>query len=646
MSKKAIGIDCGTGFSAVAVVENGTPVVITNSEGSRTTPSVVGIKDGERKVGESARRQRVVNPKNTITTIKRFMGVDYDKCKDIIKHMPYEVVNSNGKPRVKVDDRDYSPEEITSYILNKMKKTAEDYLGESVEDAVITVPAWFDNAAREATKLAGEMCGLNVLRVINEPTAAVLASDIDVSNGDKKVMVADIGSGTTDFSICELSEGVTEVLASHGDVFLGGTDFDNAIADWMVSELKSETGIDISKDAQAMQRVLEAAEKAKIELSSTTSTDISLPYIAMNVAENVPVHLYKTLTRAKMEQLTSHLVDKIIDCGVTAMKDANVSYDELDCILLVGGQSRSLAVQTALKNTFRAELNKSVNPDEAVAIGAAIQANTLVGGEGAGDMLLLDITPLTLGIETEHGVMTPIVEANTTIPCKRSQIFSTAADNQPSVDIRVLQGERPLARDNKEIGLFRLDGIMPARRGVPQIEVSFDISADGIVTVSAIDKATNKEQHITIESKNSISDEEIERIKAEAKQHEEEDKKTREKLEKANKCEGLIYSTEQSLESLKDKVTDDDVKFFNEKLEELKKMKESDDYSGFENIEKEVQARWHLISAKAYGKQGEANGTAFENAFTNGNFADMFGGMQGANNQQSNDDTVEVQDAK
>ena len=650
MAKKAIGIDLGTGFSAVAIVEAGKPVVITNSEGSRTTPSVVSLKDGERKVGESARRQRVVNPKETITTIKRFMGVEYDKCGDIIKNVPYEVVNSNGKPRVKVEGREYSPEEISSFIINKMKQTAEDYLGEKVEDAVITVPAWFDNAARESTKLAGEMCGLNVLRVINEPTAAILASEIDVKNGEKKVLVADIGSGTTDFSVCELSEGITEVLASHGDVFLGGTDFDNEITNWIIDQFKEEYNVNLKEDSQALQRILEAAEKAKIELSSTTSTEINLPYIT--AIDGQHVHLVKTLTRAKFEQLTSHLVDKIIACGVEAMKQAKVKNKELECVLLVGGQTRSTAIQEALSKEFGVALNKSVNPDEAVAIGAAIQANTLVGGEGAGEMLLLDVTPLTLGIETMGGVMTPLVEANTTIPTKKTQIFSTAVDNQPAVTINVLQGERPLARDNKSIGLFNLDGIAPARHGVPQIEVTFDIDANGIVTVSAVDKATNKEQHITIENKNSLSQEEVDRIKREAEEHAEEDKKTKEKLEVANKCESLIYSTEQMIDNLKDHVTEEDKTFFNGKMNILKEMKEKDDYSGFEDVEKEVQERWYAISAKAYSQnQGAQGGT---NSFGNGfNADDLFksGAFSGAAQAQpteepKQDNDVEIQDAE
>lgn len=641
MNKKvAISVDLGTGNSCTAVIENGKPVVVVNSEGKRTTPSVVSLKNGERKVGDAANRQRVVNPMETIYNIKRFMGNDYDACSEVISRVPYKVNNVNGKPRIEVEGREYSPEEISSFILNKMKKTAEDYLGETVTDAVITCPAWFDNAAREATKLAGEMCGLNVLRIINEPTAAILASNITATKKEQKVMVADIGCGTTDFSVCDISDGVVEVLASKGDVFLGGSDFDNAISQWLIDSFKSENEIDLSKDKQALSRIIEAAEKAKIELSSSTSTDINLPYIT--VKDGVPVHLTQTITRAKLEQLTINLVNKIIKCGEEALKAASINKSDLDCILLVGGQSRSLAIQEALSKTFGVELNKSVNPDEAVAMGAAIQANTLIGGENASDILLLDVTPLTLGIETMGGVMTSIVEENTTIPCEKKQIFTTASDNQPSVTIRVLQGNRPMAKDNKEIGVFNLDGIMPARRGTPQIEVSFSLDANGILTVTAKDKATGKEQHITIENNNSLSQEEIERIKREAKEHEAEDTKARQEIEKQNHCEGLIYATEKQVADSDSLFTQEDKDFFNDKLNVLKDMQKSKDYSNLQTVELEIQGRWHIITDKAYG-----NGQQSQDNPLN----DIFFGQKGNSNTTTTntnvgDDDAEVQNAK
>ena len=634
---KAIGIDCGTGNCCVSTIENGKPVVIANSEGSRTTPSVVCLKNGEHKVGQAANRQRVVNPLETIYNIKRFMGNDYSACKEVISRVPYKVNNVNAKPRIEVEGREYSPEEITSFILNKMKKTAEDYIGETVTDAVITCPAWFDNAAREATKLAGEMCGLNVLRIINEPTAAILASNIVTTDKEKKVMVADIGCGTTDFSVCDISDGVVEVLASKGDVFLGGSDFDNAIAEWLISEFKNENGIDLHNDKQALSRIIEAAEKAKIELSTSASSEINLPYIT--VKDSTPIHLTKTLTRAKLEQLTKNLVDKIIACGKKALEAAKINKNELDCILLVGGQSRSIAIQEALSKEFGTELNKSVNPDEAVSIGAAIQANTIIGGSNASDILLLDVTPLTLGIETMGGVMTTLVEANTTIPCERKQIFTTAASNQTSVQIHVLQGERPMAKDNKSLGIFSLDGIMPAPRGVPQIEVSFSLDANSILTVSATDKATGKEQHITIENKNSLSQEEIERIKQEAKEHEAEDKKVKEQAEKQNRCESLIYQTEQGIKEHETMLNQEDKDFFNGKIEELNDMKKNSDYINLSNVENEINNRWYGITSKAYGNGSQqASGS---NPFDN--FAQNF--TQNTSNS-TDDSDAEVQDAK
>lgn len=639
MNKVIAGCDLGTGNSCVAVIENGKPIVVANAEGNRTTPSVVNLKDGERKVGTIANRQRIVHPKETIYNVKRFMGCKYNDCSEIINKVTYDVKNVNGLPRIVVDGREYSPEEISSYIVQKMKKTAEDYLGKTVTDMVITCPAWFDNAAREATKLAGEMCGINVLRVINEPTSAILASNLAKSEKGIKVMVADIGQGTTDFSVCDIEDGVVEVLASKGSTFLGGSDWDNAIADYLVQGFKEENGIDLSKDPQAMQRIIEVAEKAKIELSSSATTEINLPYITVN-AENTPLHLIKTLTKAKMEQLTSHLVDEVIKYGHESLKEANISANELNCILLVGGQSRSNAIQEALTREFKVELNKSVNPDEAVALGAAIQANIIVGGEGANDILLLDVTPLTLGIETEGGVLTPIVEANTTIPCKRSQIFTTAMDNQPSVTISVLQGERPMAKDNKMVGMFNLDGIAPARRGVPQIEVTFDIDANGIVSVSAVDKATGKEQHITIENSNSLSKEEVERIKREAEEHAAEDAKTKERLENVNKAESIILQSEKMIEDFKDKndiLTEEDKTYLNGKIDELKKMKEDSHFDNLENTIKEVQERLYAISAKAYGQQnGDANtnGGFDPNMFAN--FAQNFGGGNTTNTTNNN----------
>ena len=650
MSKVIAGCDLGTGNSCVAVIEAGKPIVVANAEGSRTTPSVVSLKDGERKVGTAANRQRIVHPKETIYNVKRFMGCKYDDCSEIINKVTYDVKNVNGLPRIAVDGREYSPEEISSYIVQKMKKTAEDYLGQTVTDMVITCPAWFDNAAREATKLAGEMCGVNVLRVINEPTSAILASNLAKTEKGIKVMVADIGQGTTDFSVCDIEDGVVEVLASKGSTFLGGSDWDNAIADYLVKGFKEENGIDLSKDPQAMQRILEAAEKAKIELSSSTTTEINLPYITVNT-ENTPLHLIKTLTKAKMEQLTSHLVEEVIKYGHESLKEANISANDLNCILLVGGQSRSNAIQEALTREFKVELNKSVNPDEAVALGAAIQANIIVGGEGASDILLLDVTPLTLGIETEGGVLTPIVEANTTIPCKRSQIFTTAMDNQPSVTISVLQGERPMAKDNKMVGMFNLDGIAPARRGIPQIEVTFDIDANGIVSVSAVDKATGKEQHITIENSNSLSKDEVERIKREAEEHAAEDAKTKERLENANKAEGIILQTEKLIDDFKDKndiLTEEDKTYLNSKIDELKKMKENSNFDNLENTIKEVQTRLYTISAKAYGQQnGGTNTTGGFDPNMFANFAQNFGGGNTstnttANNTNSEPDVEEV----
>ena len=621
---KVIGIDLGTGNSCVASIETGKPVVIVNAEGQRTTPSIVSFKDGERKVGESAKRQRVVNVSNTIYNIKRLMGVKYSDAKKegILDKLSYNVhADENDNPRINIDGKDYSPEEISAMILSKMRKTAEDYYGETITDTVITCPAWFDDPARQATKNAGIIAGLNVLNVINEPTAAIMSSNIDI-NTDAIVMVADIGCGTTDFSICSISDGVVEINASKGDVFLGGADFDNAIAQWIIDECKNDYTVDLSKDSMALQRVIEASEKAKIELSNSIQTEINLPYVTMY--EGSPIHFVKTLTRAKMDSMCSHIVDKIINCAKEALKASKIDKSKLSYILLVGGQSRSLAIQEALTKEFGVELNKSVNPDEAVALGAAIQANVKVGGEGSDTaMLLLDVTPLNLGIETMGGVMTKMVEANTTIPTKKTEIFSTAVDNQPSVTINVLQGCRPMAKDNKSIGVFNLDGIMPAKKGIPQIEVTFDIDASGILSVTAKDKATGKEQKVTIQSKTSISESEIERMKAEAEKYAEEDKKSEEMLAKSNKVEGLIYSIDTLLDNMKDNehLTTDDKEFFEEKKIRLQEIKDKKSFDEFDTIEKEVQDRMYAISAKAYSNQENTNNN-FDNPFNN------FGGFQ------------------
>ncbi len=601
MSKKAIGIDLGSTASEVAVMEHGKPVVIFNEEGSNMTPSVVSFKNDERKVGASAKRQMIVNPKETVNLIKRFMGATYEESKEATKHVLYDIVSKDGQPRVKIGDKLFSPEEVSAMIIGALKKNAESYLGEDVTDAVITVPAFFSDNARAATKKAGEMAGLNVLRVIAEPTAAILSSNIDMKEGGK-FMVVDFGGSTEDNSIADICDGVVEILATNGDVYLGGSDIDKAVANWIVTEYKNESGIDLTSDSQAMSRIIEVAEKAKIELSSSAMAEINIPYIT--IKDNVPQHLTMSLSKSNFERLITPIVDKLINCAKKAVESANIKYSDLNGILLVGGSCRIPMVQERLSSEFGVPLIKSSNLDLAVAEGAAIQANTLVGGEGASDILLLDVTPMNYSIETEGGVATTIIEANTTIPCKKSQIFSTAADNQPSVNIHVLNGLRPMAKDNKSVGLFTLDGIMPARRGVPQIEVTFDISADSILTVTAKDLGTNKEQHITIENKGKISDEEVERFKAEAKAHEEEDKKSKENAEKANRAEAVAYQTEQQMDNFKDneKFTQEDKDYFNEKIETLKKMKENGDYSTLEDVEKEIQNKWFEISAKLYEK--------------------------------------------
>ena len=641
---KAIGIDLGSTLSEVAIIENGKSVVVVNEEGSRTTPSVIMIKNGERKVGAAANRQKVVNPKETVVLIKRFMGGTYDEIKEHIKHVQYDVVNRNGVPRVSIEGREYSPEELSSMILQKMKKIAEDYTGETITDAVITVPAFFNDAQRQATKQAGELAGLNVLRIIAEPTAALLASNIDMKKGGK-YMVVDYGGSTLDNSVADISDGVVEILSSYGDVYLGGSDLDKIVAQWLVDVCKEQNGVDITNDSQAMSRVIEAAEKAKIELSSSPSAEINIPYIG--VKDNTPFHLTATLTKAKFEQMIAPYVDKVINCGKEALKKANINASDLDGILLVGGSCRIPYVQERLTSEFGTKLIKSANLDLAVAEGAAIQANTIVGGSNASDILLLDVTPLTLGIETMGGVMTTLVEANTTIPCTKEQVFTTAADNQTSVQIHVLQGERTMAKDNKSLGIFSLDGIMPARRGVPQVVVKFDLNADGILTVSATDKATGKEQHITIENNNSLSQEEIERIKQEAKEHEVEDKKIKEQAEKQNRCESLIYQTENSMKEYDSKLSQEDKDFFNGKVEELNNMKKNSDYNNLSNVENNINNRWYGITSKAYGNNSQQTGESnpFNDIF--GNFASNTSDHTSANTSNPTDDSdAEVQDAK
>lgn len=604
MSKTVIGIDLGSTLSEVSVIENGKPVIVVNEEGSYTTPSVISLKNGERKVGASAKRQMIVNPKETVNLIKRFMGATFEESKEAIKHVQYEIVNSNGMPKANIENREYSPEELSSMIIAKMKKIAEDYVGHEVTDAVITVPAFFSDKARNATKMAGELAGLNVLRIIAEPTAALLSSNIDMKKGGK-FMVVDFGGSTLDNSIAELSEGMVEILASNGDVYLGGADVDKVVAEWVLNDFKTETNIDLTSDSQAMSRVLEAVEKAKIELSNSPTTEINLPYITMK--DNAPIHLNKVITKAKFEQLITPIVDKLINCAKKAIEAANITNSDLDGILLVGGSCRIPLVQERLTNEFGVQLLKSANLDLAVAEGAAVQANIIVGGEGSSDILLLDVTPISMGIETMGNVFTKLIEANTTIPCKKTEIFSTAVDNQSSVDINVLQGERPMAKDNKSVGLFRLDGIMLAQRGVPQIEVSFDIDANGILTVTAKDKATNKEQHITIQSKGSLTQEEIDRIKREAEEFAEADKKEREIADTVNKGDGIVFSNEKMMKEQESNLTDEEKTSLNSLVESMKNAVKDKNVDEINKLEQEINNKWNEISTRIYQNQSQQN---------------------------------------
>ena len=626
---KIIGIDLGTTNSCVAVFEGNEPVVIANSEGKRTTPSVVGFVDnGERKIGDPAKRQAITNPQKTIYSIKRFMGETYDQSAKEAQRVPFKVVNEGGYPRVQIDDRKYTPQEISAMVLQKMKKTAEDYLGQEVTDAVITVPAYFSDSQRQATKEAGTIAGLNVKRIVNEPTAAALAYGVDKANKDMKIAVFDLGGGTFDISILEFGGGVFEVLSTNGDTHLGGDDFDQVIIDWLVNGFKADEGIDLSKDPMAMQRLKEAAEKAKIELSSSTSTEINLPYITAE--GGVPKHLVKTLTRSQFEQLAHNLIQACLVPCQNAIRDAKLQTSDIDEVILVGGSSRIPAVQTLVKNYFGKEPSKGVNPDEVVAVGAAIQGAILNKESGVGDIVLLDVTPLTLGIETMGGVMTKLIDANSTIPCKKSEVFSTAADNQTEVTIHVLQGERPMAAQNKSIGQFNLTGIAPARRGVPQIEVTFDIDANGILNVSAKDKATGKEQSIRIEASSGLSEDEINRMKAEAEQNAAADKAEREKIDKMNQADSMIFTTENFLKDNGDKIPADKKPGIEQALQQLKDAHKAGDVAAIDSAINNLNTVMQAASQQMY--QG-------------GQQAGSQGAQGGQQSQGANDGAQDVQDA-
>lgn len=633
---KIIGIDLGTTNSCVAVFEGNEPVVIANSEGKRTTPSVVAFtKDGERKIGDPAKRQAITNPTKTIYSIKRFMGETYDQVQTEIARVPYSVVRGdNNTPRVDIDGRLYTPQEISAMILQKMKKTAEDYLGQEVTEAVITVPAYFSDSQRQATKEAGQIAGLDVKRIINEPTAAALAYGLDKSNKDMKIAVFDLGGGTFDISILEFGGGVFEVLSTNGNTHLGGDDFDQKIIDWLVQEFKNDEGADLTADPMAMQRIKEAAEKAKIELSSSASTEINLPYIMP--VDGTPKHLVKTLTRAKFESLTHDLIQSCLTPCQNAIRDAKISVSDINEVILVGGSSRIPAVQQAVQDFFGKTPSKGVNPDEVVAVGASVQGAILNKESGVGDIVLLDVTPLSLGIETLGGVMTKLIDANTTIPCKKSEVFSTAADNQTEVTIHVLQGERPMAAQNKSIGQFNLTGIAPARRGVPQIEVLFDIDANGILKVSAKDKATGKEQAIRIEASSGLSKDEIDRMKAEAEQNAEADKKAKEKIDKLNQADSMIFQTENQLKDLGDKIPADKKAHIESALQKLRDAHKSADLAAIDSAISELNAAWQAASAQMYQQTGANPGAGAAGAGQQQSSAN--------NSQKKEDDTIQDAD--
>jgi molecular chaperone DnaK len=618
MSKNVIlGIDLGTTNSACAVVEGGQPVVIANSEGKRTTPSIVSFSGSERKVGDPAKRQSVTNPKNTVYSIKRFIGKDYSVCTDETKRVPYEVKKSKSGnvPVVNIDGRDYTPQELSAIILQKMKKTAEDYLGHEVSRAVITVPAYFGDAERTATIEAGEIAGLKVERIINEPTAAALAYGLDKKNTDSKILVFDCGGGTHDVSVLEIGDGVFEVKSTDGDTHLGGDDFDNAIITWMLDEFKTEHAMDLSKDAMALQRLKDAAEKAKIELSSTTETEINLPYITAK--DGMPLHFVKKLTKSKFDQMTSSLVDRAIACAKSALKNADLKASDIDEVILVGGSTRIPSIQEAIEKFIGKKPNKSVNPDEVVALGAAIQGAVLTGG--ITDVLLLDVTPLSLGIETMGGVFTKLIEANTTIPTRKSETFSTASDNQPSVELHVLQGERAMAKDNRSLGRFNLDGIMAAPRGVPQIEVTLDIDANGILSVSAKDKATGKENKIRIEGGSQLTKEEIEKMKADAEANAEADRLEKEKVEKLNQADTQIFQTEKQMKEFEEKLTEEDKSTLKTDLEALKAAHADKDVAKIDETSQKLNESWNAISTRLYQESSQETQNESSNTEAGGN---------------------------